>query len=79
MTRAVVGLDGVLQHSVVYCNREGWVGKFILQYTSLYCRLGGLYCRLGRQCVTIQFLYRDWGNWVRLKKLYRNTKILYCD
>ena len=24
--------------------------------------------RLGRQYVTIQFLYRDWGGWVRLKK-----------
>ena len=31
MTRAVVGLESVLQHSVVYCNREGW------QQGAVYC------------------------------------------
>ena len=31
MTRVVVGLESVLQHSVVYCNREGW------QQGAVYC------------------------------------------
>ena len=31
MTRAIVGLESVLQHSVVYCNREGW------QQGAVYC------------------------------------------
>ena len=31
MTRAVVGLESVFQHSVMYCNREGW------QQGAMYC------------------------------------------
>ena len=63
-----------------------WLAReeIVLQYSlvaglrvSLYCNKEG---RLvgKRQCVTIQFLYRDSGSWVRLRNCIAVQK-LYCD
>ena len=43
MTRALVGLESVLQHSVVYCNREGW------QQGAVYCNT--LHCIVAGRAV----------------------------
>ena len=40
MTRAVVGQESVLQHSVVYCNREGWQHGAVYRNT-LHCIVAG--------------------------------------